>query len=109
MSDSLIKCGRHDRGWPIIPDWRSIALHNSHAASTWHDRWHDDVDRLRKALDDLRTAIKPFADFADRFGDTARDDSWALTRNPSGNGDLTMGDVRSARRAYNRTRDNSYV
>lgn len=47
----------------------------------------------------LETALRPFAQFAERFGDTARDDNWVLTRNPSGSGNLTMGDVRSARSA----------
>ncbi len=52
---------------------------------------------LETEIEGLRAALGPFAKFADRFGDTARDDSWNLTRNPSGRGDLTMGDVRQAR------------
>ena len=47
----------------------------------------------------LREALRPFAEFADRFGDHAREDNWVLTRNPSGKGNLTMGDVRHARSA----------
>jgi hypothetical protein len=48
----------------------------------------------------LREALKPFAEFASRFGAFARDDDWVLTRNPSNKGNLTMGDVRRARAAY---------
>ena len=55
------------------------------------------VERAEKERDRLRRALRPFAAFADRFGDHARDDSWVLTRNPSGTGNLTMGDVREAR------------
>ena len=51
------------------------------------------IERVRRAEE----ALKPFSNFAERFGDTARDDDWVLTRNPSGKGDLTMGDVRRAR------------
>lgn len=51
------------------------------------------IERVRKAEE----ALKPFSNFAERFGDTARDDDWVLTRNPSGKGDLTMGNVRRAR------------
>jgi hypothetical protein len=45
----------------------------------------------------LEAALRPFAEFAERFGDYARDDDWQITRNPSGTGNLTMGDVRRAR------------
>lgn len=55
------------------------------------------IDALRERVGVLTEALEPFADFASRFGETAREDSWVLTRNPSGKGDLTMGDVRAAR------------
>jgi hypothetical protein len=44
-----------------------------------------------------RDALEPFADFANRFGETAREDGWQITNNPSGKGNLTMGDCRNAR------------
>lgn len=52
---------------------------------------------LSGLLERVKIVLKPFAQFADRFGETAREDSWVLTRNPSGKGNLTMGDIRSAR------------
>lgn len=61
--------------------------------AAWEER-----ERLRKALE-------PFAQFAARFGPYARDDDWQLTRNPSGDGNLTMGDVRAAYRSLHPTQE----
>lgn len=58
-----------------------------------------EIARLTAALSRAREALNPFVDFSNRFGDTARDDSWQITQNPSGKGNLTMGDCRNARAA----------
>jgi hypothetical protein len=57
----------------------------------------DEIESLKARIEELEGALRPFSDFANRFGDTARDDSWQITQNPSGNGNLTMGDCRTAR------------
>jgi hypothetical protein len=51
-----------------------------------------------RRVKELETALKPFSDLARRFGDTAREDGWEITRNPSGKDNLTMGDCRDALR-----------
>jgi hypothetical protein len=55
-----------------------------------------EISRLRMERDRLVEGLRPFAKFAGRFGDTARDNSWQITSNPTGRGNLTMGDVRTA-------------
>ena len=56
-----------------------------------------EIERLQSQLVMVKAALSPFAAFADRFGEHAREDDWQLTNNPSGKGNLTMGDVRKAR------------
>lgn len=92
-----------------LPDLLALAERHDARVTELIEANNRDVERRREAerayaaqaeeIARLRAALEPFAKFADRFGDTARDDSWNLTRNPSGKGDLTMGDVRRARAA----------
>jgi hypothetical protein len=66
------------------------------------DEWADQASMIADfegRFEKLVEALRPFAEFADRFGKTAREDGWQLTRNPSGSGNLTMGNVRRARGA----------
>ncbi len=91
----------HHPVWKTYPDVWGCWQHfggkfetAEEAAKAWNTR----APASNQArIEELEGALRPFADFADRFGETAREDGWQITNNPSSKGNLTMGDCRNAR------------
>lgn len=77
---------------------RLVQFYDEHVGTPCEQIRHEQqIEQLNSQIVKLRRALGPFARFAKLFNNTAREDGWQLTRNPSGTNNLTMGDVRAAR------------